>query len=71
MTKRLLEHYFDELTLGQFELTPRRTITETDVHMWSMFTGDWFPLHTDAIAAHINPYRHPNTCGQCDLWRWV
>ncbi len=51
MTKRLLEHHFDELTLGQFELTPRRTITETDVHLWSMFTGDWFPLHTDKIAA--------------------
>lgn len=51
MTKRLLEHYFDELSLGQFELTPRRTVTEADIHLWSMFTGDWFPMHTDAVFA--------------------
>jgi len=51
VAKRLLEHYFSELTLGQFELTPRRTVTETDVVQWSMFTGDWFPMHSDAIFA--------------------
>jgi 3-hydroxybutyryl-CoA dehydratase len=51
VAKRLLENYFSELSLGQFELTPRRTVTETDVVQWSMFTGDWFPMHSDAIFA--------------------
>jgi len=51
MPTRLLEYYFDELSLGQSELSPRRTITETDVVHWSMFTGDWFPMHSDAIHA--------------------
>jgi len=51
MTTRLLEYHFDELTLGQSELSPRRTITETDVVHWSMFTGDWFPMHSDAVHA--------------------
>lgn len=51
MAKRLLEHYFSELTIGQTELTPRRTVTETDVVQWCMFTGDWFPMHSDAVFA--------------------
>lgn len=48
---RLLEHYFDELTVGQTEMTPGRTVTETDVVQWCMFTGDWFPMHSDAVYA--------------------
>lgn len=51
MAKRLLEHYFSELAVGQTELTPRRTVTETDVVQWCMFTGDWFPMHSDAVFA--------------------
>ncbi len=51
MAKRLLEHYFSELQLGQSELSPRRTVTETDVVQWCMFTGDWFPMHSDAVFA--------------------
>ena len=56
MPHRLLESYFDELTLGQFELSPRRTITETDVVTWSMFTGDWFPMHSDAVFSAESPF---------------
>lgn len=48
---RMLEMYFDDLRIGQTETTRRRTITETDVTMWCMFTGDWFPLHSDKIYA--------------------
>jgi 3-hydroxybutyryl-CoA dehydratase len=51
LAKRLLEHYFSELAVGQTELTPRRTVTETDVVQWCMFTGDWFPMHSDAVFA--------------------
>ncbi len=48
---RMLERYFDDLSVGDVEVTRRRTITETDVTMWCMFTGDWFPAHCDVIYA--------------------
>lgn len=49
MTKRLLEHWFDEMTVGQEEVTRGRTVTETDVVQWCMFTGDWFLMHSNAV----------------------
>jgi acyl dehydratase len=51
MTKRLLEHFYDEMHVGQTEITHARTVTETDVVNWSMFTGDWFFMHADAVAS--------------------
>ncbi len=51
MSKRLLEHWFDEMHLGQEEITRGRTVTETDVVQWSMFTGDWFLMHTNKVYA--------------------
>lgn len=51
MTKRLLEHWFDEMQVGQEETTRGRTVTETDVVQWSMFTGDWFLMHTNKVYA--------------------
>src|SRR5882757_1960890 len=48
---RMLEMYFDDLAVGQTETTHRRTITETDVTNWCMFTGDWFPIHCDIVYA--------------------
>ena len=51
MTKRLLEHWFDEMHVGQEEITRGRTVTETDVVQWSMFTGDWFLMHTNKVYA--------------------
>jgi acyl dehydratase len=43
--------YFDELEVGQEFVTPRRTITETDVILFSGLSGDYNPLHTDAEYA--------------------
>lgn len=34
-------------------VTEGRTITETDIVMFSYFTGDWTYLHTDAEASKI------------------
>jgi len=48
---RMLENYFDDLVIGQTETSHRRTVTETDVTMWCMFTGDWFPIHCDLVYA--------------------
>lgn len=48
---RMMEMYFDDLSVGQSEVSHRRTITEADVTQWCMFTGDWFPIHVDKVYA--------------------
>ncbi|AZI44679.1 phenylacetic acid degradation bifunctional protein PaaZ (plasmid) [Deinococcus psychrotolerans] len=42
---------FDELKVGDSLLTPRRTITESDVSAFAGLSGDRFYAHTDEIAA--------------------
>lgn len=49
MPHRLLDHYFEDMEVGHTELTRARTVTETDVVNWCMFTGDWFPIHSDVV----------------------
>ena len=43
--------YFDELRVGDTQLTRGRTITETDLVNFAGITGDYFPLHTDVEYA--------------------
>lgn len=43
----MLDRYFDELELGTRVVSRGRTVTESDLVMFSAFSGDWFPLHTD------------------------
>ncbi len=43
----MLDKYFDELEVGQRAVSRGRTITEADLVMFSAFSGDWYPLHTD------------------------
>jgi acyl dehydratase len=47
METPLLWRYYDELSLGDRQLTRGRTITEADIVTWCAFTGDWFLLHSD------------------------
>lgn len=49
MPHRLLDSWFDDMEVGQDEMSRGRTITETDVVSWCMFTGDWFPIHSDVV----------------------
>ena len=46
-----MPRYLDDFSEGQTFTTPRRTITETDVVNFSALTGDWNPIHTDAVFA--------------------
>ena len=43
--------YLEDYTVGEKMVTPGRTITEADLVMFSAFTGDWHPLHTNVEYA--------------------
>jgi len=43
----VLDRYFDDLEVGTRLVSRGRTVTESDLVMFSAFSGDWFPLHTD------------------------
>ena len=43
----MFDKYFDELNIGDRWDSTGRTITETDLVLFSAFSGDWYPLHTD------------------------
>lgn len=40
--------YYDDLEVGQVYRSASRTLTETDLSMFSMFSGDWNRVHSDA-----------------------
>lgn len=48
--------YFEELEVGAGMVTPARTITETDLVMFSGLTGDYNQLHTDVEFAGGTPF---------------
>ncbi|MDN5697787.1 MAG: MaoC family dehydratase N-terminal domain-containing protein [Rubrobacter sp.] len=52
----MIHSYFEEISVGDRNTTPARTITETDVVNFASLSGDWFPLHTDASYAESTFY---------------
>jgi len=38
---------FEDLAIGQIFTCHGRTLTETDLSLYSMLTGDWHPIHAD------------------------
>jgi 3-hydroxybutyryl-CoA dehydratase len=51
----VITDYFDRITVGDKHVSRARTITETDIVSFAMFTGDWHPAHTDAEYAAADP----------------
>jgi 3-hydroxybutyryl-CoA dehydratase len=51
----VITDYFDEITVGDKHVTRGRTITETDIVNFAMFTGDWHPAHVDLTYAQSDP----------------
>jgi 3-hydroxybutyryl-CoA dehydratase len=47
--------YLDHQAVGQRHVTSGRTITETDLVTFAMFTGDWHPIHTNTEYAAQDP----------------
>ena len=43
--------YFEDFSVGEKLTTRARTITEADIVIFSMFSGDWYPLHVDVEYA--------------------
>ncbi|MEI2385293.1 MaoC/PaaZ C-terminal domain-containing protein [Breoghania sp. JC706] len=48
--------HFEDFVEGQVFETGGRTITETDLTMFSMLTGDWNAIHSDADFARTTRY---------------
>ena len=48
--------YFEEYEVGQSITSQGRTITEADVVGFAALSGDWNPMHTDAVFASEHPF---------------
>ena len=59
--------FFEDLTVGQMWLSPRRTVTESDVIHFASMTGDFNPLHVDYDFASKSHYRQPVAHGLLGL----
>ncbi|CAG9179918.1 MaoC family dehydratase [Cupriavidus pinatubonensis] len=49
-------YYFEDFEVGQIFESTARTVTETDLTMFSMLSGDWNPIHADAEFAAQTRY---------------
>jgi acyl dehydratase len=47
----MFNKYFDDINIGDKVVSRGRTVTETDVVNFAMFSSDWFPLHSDVEYA--------------------
>ena len=48
--------YFEQFTIGETLTTPARTLTESDIVTFAGLSGDYNPLHTDAVYAAAAQY---------------
>jgi len=51
------DKYFEYFEIGERWKSRGRTITETDLVMFSALTGDYYPLHTDIEYAKNTPFK--------------
>jgi acyl dehydratase len=52
----LITGYYEDLEVGRKFVSRGRTITETDVLGFAGLSGDFHPLHTDAVYAAEGPF---------------
>ena len=51
-----IEQFFEDYEVGTERITAARTITETDIVMHAMHSGDFYPHHVDAEFAKTTPF---------------
>tara|TARA_B100001971_G_C18047326_1_gene460898 strand:+ start:98 stop:556 length:459 start_codon:yes stop_codon:yes gene_type:complete len=51
-----IEQYFEDYEIGHVRTSAGRTITETDIVMHAMHSGDFYPHHVDAEFAKKGPF---------------
>ncbi len=49
--------YFEDFEIGESFVTAARTITETDIVMHAMHSGDWQPHHTNEEFCREQPFK--------------
>lgn len=49
--------YFEDFTVGEAAVSPRRTVAEADVHLFAGLSGDFHPLHMDQVHAEAGALR--------------
>lgn len=52
----MFDKYFEDFNIGERWRSRGRTITEADLVMFSAFSGDWYPLHSDKEYAENNSH---------------
>ncbi|GGC89532.1 MaoC/PaaZ C-terminal domain-containing protein [Chelatococcus reniformis] len=48
--------FFDDFEIGQEFVSPGRTVTDTDLSLFCMLSGDWHPIHSDEEFARTTPF---------------
>lgn len=48
--------FFDDFEVGQVFDSPGRTVTEADLSLFCMISGDWHPIHSDEVFARTTPF---------------
>ncbi|TDP98135.1 MaoC/PaaZ C-terminal domain-containing protein [Labedaea rhizosphaerae] len=51
----MITSYLGDIAVGDTSVSRQRTITETDIVSFAMFTGDWHPIHTVVPYAEADP----------------
>lgn len=59
--------YLEDYQVGETFVSAGRTITETDIVLFSAFTGDWHPLHTDCEYAAKSQFKERIAHGMLGL----
>lgn len=53
---KLMSLFYEDFEVGQVFDSPGRTVTDTDLSMFCMLSGDWHPLHSDEEYAKTTQF---------------
>jgi acyl dehydratase len=59
MTAESRGHYWEDFEVGQILVTPKRTITSTDIVNFACLSGDFNEVHTNWEYAKTTPFGEP------------